>query len=194
MSEKKSDKLHTNLGFLKFISKILDNETVTIKIKSFKHGAKIAKYIANLPKPNQDPQSKEPQSSPMMVEMAINELIINALEHGLLKISYNDKTKLLQENKWDTYVAEQLSKVPEDQFVTITCKLNKEADSMEISITDPGKGFSLDQGTTPKVVNKDPKSVGVDEKPLIAKHGRGIQLAKIVLGDKVRYSNDGKNK
>lgn len=192
MSEIKPDDLHTNPGFLKFISRILDNESVTIKIKNFKHGAKIAKYIASLPKPDQDLQSKQPQSSPMMVEMAINELIINAIEHGLLKISYNDKTKLLQENRWDTYVAEQLSKVPEDQFVTITCKLNKEANSMEINITDPGNAFNLNQAAQ-EGANRDPKSMDPNKQSEIPKHGRGIKLAKSVLGeDKVQYSGDGK--
>lgn len=192
MSQIEPDNLHTNPGFLKFISRILDHESVTIKIKNFKHGAKIAKYIASLPKPEQDLHSTQSQSSPMMVEMAINELIINAIEHGLLKISYNDKTRLLQENRWDTYVADQLSKVPEDQFVTITCKLNKEANNMEINITDPGNAFNLNQD--PQAVESgDPKSMDPNKQPVIPKHGRGITLAKSVLGeDKVQYSGDGK--
>ena len=192
MSEIEPDNLHTNPGFLKFIGRILDQESVTIKIKNFKHGAKIAKYIASLPKPDQDPQAEQPQSSPMMVEMAINELIINAIEHGLLKISYNDKTKLLQENRWDTYVADQLSKLPEDQFVTITCKLNKEANTMEINITDPGNAFNLNQDPQ-AVASGDPKSTDPNKQPVIPKHGRGIKLAKSVLGeDNVKYSGNSK--
>jgi hypothetical protein len=136
MTDLKSDQ-----GFLRFIKKILDNDSITIKIRNLEQAQRIAKYLANLPQPPKDPKSNQEQNSPMMVEMAINELLINSIEHGLLKINYNDKTRLLAENAWDTYVNSELSKLAEDKFITVTCNIRQ--NNIEVNIADPGDGFDV---------------------------------------------------
>lgn len=111
-----------------------------------------------------------------MIEMAINELLINAIEHGLLKINYDDKTRLLAEKSWDKHVDAELSKLPKNKYVTITFKLDKDNNNLQIAIIDPGDGFN-------------PKNNKVQENKLTtAQHGRGIALAKTILGeDNVKY-------
>lgn len=133
--------LKSDKNFLKFIEKILNNDSIVIKIKNLQQSQKIAKYLANLPQPQSLSIGQE-QNSPMMIEMAINELLLNAIEHGLLKINYHDKTRLLAENAWDTYVNEQLLKLPKDKFVEIHCKVINQ-NNIEINIVDPGDGFDV---------------------------------------------------
>ncbi len=163
-------------GFIKFINQILDKQLIKIKIINFKQAQKIAKYIANLPPSPLEPESTKEQQSPMMIEMAINELLINAIEHGLLKINYDDKTRLLAEKSWDKHVDTELSKLPKDKYVTITFKLDKDNNNLQIAIIDPGDGFN-------------PKNNKAQENKLTtAQHGRGIALAKTILGeDNVKY-------
>jgi len=169
------DSLKSDENFLKFITDLYNNQSVTINIKNLDECKKMARYVAYYSEQYEDQNISKP--SHLMVEMAINELLINAVEHGMLNIDYNEKTKLLQNQQWnDGYIVERLSKLPDDKFVTMNFNLNKETKHISVSIKDPGLGFKFDTTT-----NSD---------KLLPYHGRGCKLARSIL-ENMEYHGNG---
>lgn len=77
---------------------------------------------------------------PSRVTIGIHELLMNALEHGNLEISYEEKTELLKENTWEEEIAKRL-KIPENLNKTVTAKFEKDGSKAILTVIDEGKGF-----------------------------------------------------
>ncbi len=114
--------------------------------------------------------------------IGVLELLLNAIEHGNLGISYNEKSELLAAGELGTVVAARLaSKKYRDKRVRVEMK-RKNA-HLELLIEDCGRGFDFEKYLT------------FDPERLFHAHGRGVLLARAVLdvefiypGNKVRVT------
>lgn len=114
------------------------------------------------------------------VRFGLVELITNAIEHGNLEISYDEKTKALGESfkAFKSLLTQRLSDPRfQGRRVTIKCVLNDK--DCEWEIRDDGKGF--DWRATSRVV---------EEESLMSLHGRGILLSHFQF-DKMEYIGSG---
>lgn len=103
-----------------------------------------------------------------------SELLINAVEHGNLCISYAEKGKLLSENRWMEEVEARL-KSPAYAKRLVNVVLEKVDDLLKVTITDQGKGFDWRQ-----YLHFDPARA-------FDLHGRGIAMSHGLSFDKLEY-------
>ncbi len=115
---------------------------------------------------------------PSVVVMGLTELMINAIEHGNLRISYQEKTELNDCGAWKEEVSRRLQSAENvDKKVMLDfCRLN---DSIQITITDDGEGFDWR-----KYMDFDPERV-------MDNHGRGIAVANKLSFSHVEYIGSG---
>lgn len=112
------------------------------------------------------------------LQMALSELLNNALEHGNLKISFDEKTKWMEENGEIISLINMKNKLPEfkDKKIGITYSINQ--DTCSFTITDEGDGFDWRKYTQSKAESSE------------LLHGRGIQLSNELIG-KLTYNDKG---
>jgi len=107
-----------------------------------------------------------------------SELLINAVEHGNLSISYAEKSTLMNEGRWAEEVETRLQH-PDftDRRVNVT--LEKTANANCVTITDQGNGFDWQT-----YVEFSPERV-------FDLHGRGIAMSKVISFDGLEYLGKG---
>lgn len=121
-----------------------------------------------------------PHNVIIQLRLAISELLINAIEHGNLEISYEDKMVMMQADSYFEHISQKINDAGnKNKKVRIEFLLNSE--KMIIKITDQGDGFDHK-----KYLNKS--SENPEESFL--QHGRGIALAKQIFDD-IRYNDKG---
>lgn len=98
----------------------------------------------------------------------INELIINAIEHGNLGITYDEKTEYIHNGTWLSEVERRLA-LPEHVNKNVEVKIKKYPDKMTVLISDQGHGFDFE------------KYLEMDESRLHDNHGRGIVMSNAYL-------------
>ncbi len=108
--------------------------------------------------------------------MQVSELIINAVEHGNLGITYEEKGQLLDEGTWDQEIARRLA-LPENKGKYATVTVTRHADRLEVLVRDEGKGFDYE------------KFLRFDENRVFHNHGRGIAMASCCLD--IQYRGNG---
>lgn len=115
---------------------------------------------------------------PQCVVTGISELLVNALEHGNLKIGYAEKSNLMRSGTWQMEVERRLSANENiDGYIELEFKV--EADTVQIRIRDQGQGFDW----TP-YLDFDPERA-------FDPHGRGIAMARLSSFDDLEYLGDG---
>jgi DNA-binding response OmpR family regulator len=115
---------------------------------------------------------------PQRVVTGISELLVNALEHGNLKIGYAEKSNLMRSGTWQMEVERRLSDNENiDGYIELEFKV--EADTVQIRIRDQGQGFDW----TP-YMDFDPGRA-------FDPHGRGIAMARLTSFDDLEYLGDG---
>ena len=115
---------------------------------------------------------------PHRVVTGISELLVNALEHGNLKIGYAEKGNLMRSGTWQVEVERRLSASENiDGYIELEFKV--EADTVQIRIRDQGKGFDW----TPYL--------DLDPERAFDPHGRGIAMARLSSFDDLEYLGDG---
>lgn len=120
------------------------------------------------------------EGSVLMIKMGLQELIINAIEHGNLNISFEEKSKSMDEKRYLDFIRErQTDPRYKDRMVSINYELNNKR--VQYSISDEGEGFDYDA-----IMRKVEKKVEKDFLP----HGRGINMARILF-DKMEYNSKG---
>jgi len=118
-----------------------------------------------------------PQEDILNLKIGIEEVITNAIEHGNLGISFEEKSKAIQEGRLAELIADKgRESNAAGRAVRITSCLSPEM--FEITIRDDGSGF--DWRTLP----------AVEPENLLAFNGRGIFLTKIYF-DEVIYNDSG---
>ena len=76
------------------------------------------------------------------VRWGIQELLLNALEHGNLNIGYDEKKRLLLNGKWNEELARRLENpLYKGKFGTL--EYEKTAQSIIVTISDQGEGFAV---------------------------------------------------
>jgi CheY-like chemotaxis protein/anti-sigma regulatory factor (Ser/Thr protein kinase) len=118
-----------------------------------------------------------PQEDILNLKIGIEEVITNAIEHGNLGISFEEKNRAIQEGRLSELIADKgRESDAAGRVVRISSRLTSEI--FEIVIRDDGRGF--DWRTLP----------AVEPENLLAFNGRGIFLTKIYF-DEVLYNDAG---
>ncbi len=114
------------------------------------------------------------------IKLCLREMIVNAIEHGNLEISYEDKTTAQRDGRYLEFVQER-QRMPEyaDRTVTIEYMLNSRRAAFRI--TDQGRGFDHRQ-----MLRRTATEVNEED----SMHGRGLLLT-LSHFDRVRYNERG---
>ncbi len=115
---------------------------------------------------------------PEKIVMGLNDLLINAVEHGNLGITYEEKTLLQETEQWEEEVQRRLG-LPTNAQKYVEVNFERRGGEIHIMITDQGKGFDWKQ-----FEKLNPQMV-------LASHGRGIAMAKALCFDQVEYQGIG---
>ncbi|MEE9493880.1 MAG: response regulator [Gammaproteobacteria bacterium] len=115
---------------------------------------------------------------PERVAMGLSELIINAVEHGNLGITYDEKSTLNDSGIWHDEVVNRLA-LPENQEKFVQVFYEKEASKIRITITDEGEGFDWEP------------FMEMQAERAFDNHGRGIALSNMSSFDDIEYRGSG---
>ena len=115
---------------------------------------------------------------PQRAVTGISELLVNALEHGNLKIGYSEKSRLMRSGMWQLEVERRLG-ASENADAYIELEFNVANDIVQIRIRDQGQGFDW----TP-YLDFDPDRA-------FDPHGRGIAVARLSSFDDLEYIGKG---
>jgi len=115
---------------------------------------------------------------PEKVATGLFELIVNAIEHGNLEVSYEDKTRLQSQDRWESELEKRLADPMLGQR-RVWVDMAREAGSLRFTIRDEGQGFDWQnfQDSAPDA--------------LLSSHGRGILIARRLSFDEVAYQGCG---
>lgn len=108
----------------------------------------------------------------------LSELLINALEHGNLGISYEEKGVLLEKNAWRAEVNRRQA-LPENQDKWVEVEVSHLEDRLRFEVKDQGPGFDWTAYLKP------------NPSRLFDNHGRGIFMAKMDSFDSLEYLGTG---
>jgi len=134
--------------------------------KSLTEGRNLAAMLANAC-PNPD-----------NVILGLTELMVNALEHGNLGISYDEKSKLNDCDDWENEVMRRLS-LPSNKDKNIYIEFNRNDNEITFLITDQGSGFDWRQ------------YMAICPSRVFDSHGRGIAMANLISFDQIEYLEPG---
>ncbi|MBA1445372.1 MAG: response regulator [Gammaproteobacteria bacterium] len=112
------------------------------------------------------------------VVMGLSELVINAVEHGNLGITYDDKSRLNEEGTWEEEVERRLA-LPENATKTVSLSFERARSEVRFLIHDQGDGFDW----------QDYLEMSPDR--IFDTHGRGIAMARMVSFDQLEYLGNG---
>ena len=115
---------------------------------------------------------------PDKVAMGMSELLINAIEHGNLGITYAEKSQLLAEQSWEQEVERRLA-LPEYSIRNVSVSFERNKNEITIVIGDQGEGFEWEE-----YLEISPERSGDS-------HGRGIAMAKILSFTAIEYLGKG---
>ena len=106
------------------------------------------------------------------------ELIINAIEHGNLKIGFEEKGRLLSESRWDAEIRNRLA-LPENKNKKVIVQYSNNGRHINVLISDQGNGF-------------DPRPfMEIEPSRATKANGRGIAKANLLCFDRIAYLGKG---
>jgi CheY-like chemotaxis protein len=108
--------------------------------------------------------------------VGVLELLTNGIEHGNLGISYEEKSRLLAERRYQEELERRLE-LEENRHKRVRATLTRIGDHLQILIVDCGPGFDFQ------------RYLAFDKERLFHAHGRGILLARAAL--EVEYFEPG---
>jgi anti-sigma regulatory factor (Ser/Thr protein kinase) len=109
--------------------------------------------------------------------MGLTELMVNAVEHGNLGMSYLDKSQLNREREWPREVARRLS-LAEYADKSATIQFERDREKISFTIRDQGEGFNW------------PLYMQLDPERAFDSHGR-IAMANMISFDHMEYRGSG---
>ncbi len=115
---------------------------------------------------------------PARIVTGLSELLINALEHGNLGISYKEKGELLERNGWRAEIARRQA-LPENRDKWVEVEFARLDDRLRFEVRDQGEGFDWQAYVVPNPAR------------LFDNHGRGIFMAKMDSFDHLEYRGRG---
>ncbi len=108
----------------------------------------------------------------------LQELLINAVEHGNLGMTYSEKSELLLAERWDEEVARRLL-LPAYQARQVDVVYTRQPDLIRFVIRDQGNGFNWGE-----YLDFSPERA-------FDLHGRGIAMARKLSFDSLEYQGNG---
>lgn len=72
--------------------------------------------------------------------LGISELLINAVEHGNLGLSYDEKSQLKREGRWKSEI-DRLSNLPAHRDKRVQVSFERKMEGITLRIVDEGSGF-----------------------------------------------------
>jgi len=115
---------------------------------------------------------------PKKVVTGLSELLINAIEHGNLGISYDEKTEFLKNDTLFDEVDNRLAN-EDNKNKRVTIEYKKNDGEIVFKIMDCGKGFDFE------------KYMNIDLSKVFDSHGRGIAMAKLLSFTEIAYQGTG---
>lgn len=116
--------------------------------------------------------------NPNKVVLGISEILTNAIEHGNLDISYQEKTELNMKCQWKEEVNQRL-KLLENRDKKVIISYIKKDNEIILNVKDEGKGFDFHP------------YLDFDPNRSMDNHGRGIAFANNLSFDKLEYLGKG---
>jgi len=117
-------------------------------------------------------------NDPGRVLVGLTELLVNAVEHGNLGISHDEKRDLLAQDAWEDEIEKRLAD-PELSHRSVTVAFERVGEGCRFDIADEGAGF-------------DPSAfLEFDPSRMMQLNGRGIAIACSMGFDDVRYVGRG---
>jgi anti-sigma regulatory factor (Ser/Thr protein kinase) len=110
--------------------------------------------------------------------LGLTELMMNAVEHGNLGISYEEKTLLRRENRWEEEIAYR-SEQPEYRERSVMVSSERTPRAVKFTIVDEGTGFEWR------------KYLQLDADRAFDPNGRGIAMARMTSFDELDYRGTG---
>ncbi len=128
------------------------------------------------------------------VRIAVREMIINAIEHGNLNITFEEKTASMFENTYFELINKR-RKLPEYRNHRVKIEYMVSPKKAVYKITDQGKGFNY---------KKILSGMNNNEGDVLLEHGRGIMMTRSIFDELsfnkkgnqvllVKYFNNGKH-
>lgn len=115
---------------------------------------------------------------PDLAASGLTELLVNAIEHGNLGISYADKKRLRLEGRWEEEVARRLA-LPEYRVREVRVRVVRQPRHLEFTVSDEGGGFDWQQ-----YLDFEPERVADP-------NGRGIAMARLMSFARLEYQGAG---
>lgn len=115
---------------------------------------------------------------PGRVGYGLSELLVNAVEHGNLGITYQEKGELVTTGTWEQEVERRVD-LPENRDKYVDVELTCHPGQTIFTITDMGNGF------------KPEKFLEFDPERALDVHGRGIALSRRMSFDSLEYRGCG---
>ena len=115
---------------------------------------------------------------PRRVVIGLSELLVNAVEHGNLGISYADKGRLREADCWQEEVEARL-RDPAHAHKEVLVHYRRDAERIRVTIRDQGQGFDWRA-----YLDMDPARA-------FDTHGRGIAMARLLSFDSLEYHGCG---
>ncbi|MBI1803795.1 MAG: response regulator [Ignavibacteriae bacterium] len=135
----------------------------TFRFRSLEDGELLALWLANAcPCPEQ--------------AIEINEILSNAVEHGNLGITYDEKSALITKGEWISEVEQRLALEKNTKKYVEVC-IERSPEQLIVYVEDQGPGFDFR------------KYLAFDEARVFHNHGRGIAIASSSM--KLEYLDKG---
>ncbi len=115
---------------------------------------------------------------PLNSVVGITELLVNAVEHGSLGITYEEKTALNANGTWDAEVKRRLA-LPEYAHKRVELRFERDQHEIRFTVRDEGPGFDWK------------RYLEVDPQRAFDNHGRGIAMARRLSFDAIEYRGAG---
>ncbi|MBF0398371.1 MAG: response regulator [Desulfobacterales bacterium] len=136
------------------------------EFRTLKEGYNLATLLANVcPEPSK-------------AATGLWELLVNAVEHGNLGITYDEKSQLNEQNQWNDEVERRLC-LPENISKKVIVNFDRIDNEIKILIKDQGKGFDWNS------------YLELSPDRAFDNHGRGIAMAKMFSFDSIDYLGAG---
>ncbi len=115
---------------------------------------------------------------PERVVVGLTELLLNAIEHGNLGITYEEKTQLDSRAAWQAEVSKRLA-LPENKLKRVEFLFERLPSEIRFTIRDEGDGFEWR------------RFLQIDPRRVFDTHGRGIVMARAYSFTSIDYNEAG---
>ena len=110
--------------------------------------------------------------------VGLTELLLNAVEHGNLGITYEEKSAMRDKDEWQKEVDRRLA-LPENGGKRVEIRFDREPDAIRFTIRDAGHGFDWTH------------FLDIDPSRAFHTHGRGIAMARRLSFNSLDYIGSG---